>query len=629
MLKNLTDPFKYPKPEVVFKTTEAGEVKNASQQNADKITAAGKSAKRKRPEKSKQTLQRIWSYLIEHKVRLFAVLIMILLSSVLSIAGPYLIGVAIDRYIMEHSSGFVLFLVGLAAVYILQSVVLWFQNIWMISISQQTVFKMRKELFSKFHKLSIPYFSKRQHGELMSRMTNDIENVSNSLNSSVVQIFSSGLLLIGIAVVMISISPLLTLLSFIIVPLLFLGMKWITNRTSRMFKTQQCNLGDINGYVEETLSGQRIVKLFSQEQNVIDHFKERNERIRVSGFWAQAISGFIPKLMNGLNNLSFALIAGVGAILVINGHGITVGVIIMFAEYSRQFTRPLNDLANQWNTLLSAIAGAERVFEVLDEPEENDDEADAKALSEIKGHVEFDNVCFAYEENNPLIHNISFHAAEGEMIALVGPTGAGKSTLIHLLARFYNPTKGAIKIDGVDIRLVTRESMRSHMAYVMQDPYLFEGTIYENIVYGRMDASEEQVVQAARLANADSFIRRLPGGYHTRLKLGGDGISQGQKQLLAIARAILADPKILVLDEATSNIDTFTEIKIQEALQRLMKGRTCFVIAHRLNTIKHADRIVVIQAGTIVEQGSHEQLLKAKGYYYGLIHGAEKNSEAM
>jgi len=624
MLNKLTEPFKYPRPNTVFHTTKAIINEGTDQKESAKHA---KPAKRRTPEKSKQTLLRIWDYLIEYKFRLFAVLILIVISSGLSILGPYLIGVAIDRYIMVRGSGFVVFLLGLIIVYVMQSIVLWFQNVWMISISQNTVHKMREELFTKFHKLPIPYFGKRQHGELMSRMTNDIENVSNSLNSSVVQIFSSGLLLIGIAVVMVSISPLLTVLSFIIVPLLFLGMKWITNRTSKMFKTQQRNLGDINGYIEETLSGQRIVKVFSQEQNVIEQFKQRNERIRVSGFWAQAISGFIPKLMNGLNNLSFALIAGAGAILVINGHGITVGIIIMFAEYSRQFTRPLNDLANQWNTLLSAIAGAERVFEVLDEAEESDDEPDAVPLTDVKGHVEFERVCFAYEQGNPLIHHISFHASEGEMVALVGPTGAGKSTLIHLLARFYDPTEGAIKIDGVDTRSVTRESMRSHMAYVMQDPYLFEGTIYDNIVYGKIDAAEEDVIQAAKLANADSFIRRLPEGYHTHLKLGGDGISQGQKQLLAIARAILADPKILVLDEATSNIDTFTEIKIQEALQRLMKGRTCFVIAHRLNTIKHADKIVVIKDGTIIEQGSHEQLLGAKGYYYSLIHGADKLSE--
>ncbi|NIK78609.1 ATP-binding cassette subfamily B protein [Paenibacillus castaneae] len=613
MLKQLKDPFQYPKPERVI------------EQPGQSKAAAGTSKKKPRAQNASRTLKQMWGYLTEYKSRLAAVVVMVILSSALSLLGPYLAGTAIDRFIMNKDSGFVVFLVAMAASYALYSVTMWLQSIWMITISQKTVYRMRVQLFEHLHRLPIPYFSKRQHGELMSRVTNDIENVSASLNSSVIQVFSSALLLIGTVAVMLSLSPMLTLLTFIVVPLMLLGMKWITKQTGRLFKAQQRNLGDLNGYIEETLSGQRIVKAFSQEQTVIEEFKQRNERIRVSGFWAQTISGFIPKLMNALNNLSFAIIAGVGAIFVLND-AITVGVIVIFAEYSRQFTRPLNDLANQWNTLLSAIAGAERVFDVLSEEEERNDESAARHLSMLAGSVVFENVTFAYESRASTIRDVSFQVKPGETIALVGPTGAGKTTLIQLLCRFYDPSSGSIKIDGYDSRTIKRESLRSHMAFVMQDPFLFEGTIRENIRYGKLDATDAEVEQAAKLANAHSFITRLHDGYNAILKMDGSGISQGQKQLLAIARAILADPTILVLDEATSSIDTVTEIKIQEALQRLMKGRTSFVIAHRLNTIQQADQIVVLQDGAIIEKGSHLQLLRQNGYYSGMVSGQSTSS---
>lgn len=607
VLRQLKEPFQYQR---------SGE--------AVESTAAGKGKRKPRAQNMSQTLKQMWSYLIVYKGRLAAVIVMVILSSAFSLLGPYMAGTAIDRFLMNRDSGIIVFLLLMALVYALHSITMWLQSIWMITISQKTVYRMRVELFDHLHRLPIPFFSKRQHGELMSRVTNDIENVSSSLNSSVIQVFSSILLLVGTVSVMLSLSPLLTLLTFLVVPLMVLGMKWITKQTGRLFKAQQRNLGDLNGYIEETLSGQRIVKAFSQEKTVISAFKERNERIRVSGFWAQTISGFIPKLMNALNNLSFTIIAGIGAIFVLNDQ-ITVGTIIIFVEYSRQFTRPLNDLANQWNTLLSAVAGAERVFDVLSEDEERKDEGAARELAEVSGKVVFDKVTFAYEGRTATISEVSFEATPGETIALVGPTGAGKTTLIQLLCRFYDPSSGSILIDGHDTRTLKRENLRSHMAFVLQDPFLFEGTIYENIRYGKLDATDLEVQQAAKLANAHSFISRLKDGYGTVLKSDGSGISQGQKQLLAIARAILADPSILVLDEATSSIDTVTEIKIQEALQRLMKGRTSFVIAHRLNTIQQADQIVVLRDGAILEKGSHSQLLMQKGFYSSLVNGQLNN----
>ncbi len=605
MLKELIEPFRQPTP-------ESGVLRNP----------AGAEGRRKAKAKNwSGTVGRIWAYLARRKAKLMLVLFMVLLSSGLSLLAPYLVGVAVDDF-LEGPGGrtWIYFLIGLGAVYLLNSLTSWLQNIWMIEIAQETVYRMRFDLFSHLHRLPIPFYGKRQQGEIMSRLTNDIENVSSTLNSSAIQIFSSILTLIGTLTVMLWLSPLMTLLTFIVVPLMAAGMRWITRRTGPLYKERQKNLGELNGYIEETLSGQQIIKAFSQEKRVIRGFRERNDRIRLSGFWAQTISGFIPKLMNGLNNLSFAIVAGIGGILAIRG-SITIGTIIVFVEYARQFTRPLNDLANQWNTLLSAIAGAERVFEILDEDEESKDERGAVKVKHVEGAVQFTDVFFGYDEGNATLEAISFEAKPGEMIALVGPTGAGKTTLIQLLSRFYSPDKGTITLDGRDITTIERESLRSRMAFVLQDTFLFQGTIRENIRFGRLDATDEEVEQASKLANAHSFIMRMKDGYDKVLEANGSGISQGQKQLLAIARAILANPSILVLDEATSSIDTITEMKIQEGLERLMQGRTSFVIAHRLNTIRQADRILVLKDGRLEEQGSHEELLAHKDFYSNLYYG--------
>ncbi|MEK3799278.1 ABC transporter ATP-binding protein [Peribacillus sp. FSL H8-0477] len=573
---------------------------------------------KKKTSKRFAAIKRIWLYLADNKTLLMVVLAMVVISSALGLLGPFLVGMTIDDYIVsKNGNHFLTLLLSLLVIYLFNSLSTFLQNYWMIGIAQDTVYTMRSQLFRHLHKLPITFFDRRQHGELMSRVTNDIENVSSTLNSSVIQIFSSLLTLVGTIVVMLWLSPLLTLLTMIIIPLMFLGMKWITNRTGKLFKEQQKNIGELNGFIEETVSGQRIVKTFSQEDRVIREFKVRNEKLKQSGYLSQAYSGFIPKVMNLLNNLSFAIIAGVGGYLALKGF-ISIGTIVIFTEYSRQFTRPINDLANQFNTLLSAIAGAERVFEIIDEEEEDADELDSGTLEDIKGEVTFDEVSFAYEKSGETIKNVNLQVRAGENVALVGPTGAGKTTLINLLARFYDPNSGKILIDGHDIQQVKRSSLRSHMGFVLQDSYLFQGTVRENIRYGRLDATDSEVEEAARLANAHSFIVKLPNEYEFMLKQDGSGISQGQKQLISIARALLADPSILILDEATSSIDTITEVKIQEALQRLMYGRTSFVIAHRLNTIQQADKILVLEEGKIMESGTHDSLLKEKGFYYGL-----------
>lgn len=585
------------------------------------------------------TIRKLWRYLAVHKWMLILVLFMVVVNVAMGLLGPYVLGLAVDNLVYEQGDGIMRLIVCLGGIYAVLSLSAYLQNYWMIGISQKTVYTMRKDLFRHFHLLPIDYFVKRRHGELMSRITNDIDNVSQTLNSSFIQIFSSVLTFAGMLVLMAALSPLLTLVTLLIVPLMFLGMRWITSRTGRLFKEQQRHLGDLNGYVEETVSGQRIVKLFSQEKRVIEEFMEKNRRLRDASYWAQVYSGFIPKLMNVLNNASFAIIAAVGGWLTLRGV-ISVGTILVFAEYARQFTRPLNDLANQFNTLLSAAAGAERVFEVMEEESEFEDHEDSREkehlqtaqLQTVRGEIRFENVSFSYDgdegEKLDTLQGIDLHVKPGETMALVGPTGAGKTTITSLLARFYDPQQGRILIDGIDITTIERNELRRLMGFVLQDTFLFAGTIRENIRYGRLEASDEEVEHAAKLANAHSFIMQLPQGYDTVLTQDAADISQGQRQLLAIARAILADPAILILDEATSSIDTITEIKIQEALYRLMQGRTSIVVAHRLNTIQNADQIVVLHQGRIIERGTHQSLLAKKGYYYDLYQ-SQFTSEAM
>ena len=570
----------------------------------------------------KSVLMRIWHLIDQQRGLLITVMALVLASSALALIGPLMIGNIIDKFIIPKKVDGLSMQIGiLLLVYAGFSLTTYFQNYWMVGIAQQTVYRMRTQLFGHLQKLPIRFFDKRQHGELMSRVTNDIENVSQTLNSSLIQVFSSVLTLVGTVSIMLYLSPLLTLLTMIIVPLMFYAMRWITRRTGILFKEQQQAMGELNGIIEETVSGQRVVKAFSQEQNVMEEFAQKSERLRTAGFWAQTYSGFIPKVMNTLNNMSFATVAGVGGILAVTGYGgVTVGTIVIFSEYARQFTRPLNDLANQFNTVLSAIAGAERVFAVMDEPVEKDD---ATKLDEVlQGDVEFRDVTFGYDEES-IIKNLSFHVESGQTAAFVGATGAGKTTIMQLLSRFYEVDKGEILLDGIAIDELPRQTVRSQMAFVLQDPFLFEATVRENIRYGRLNATDEEVEEAAKKANAHTFISKLSEGYDTILTAGGEQISQGQKQLLSIARALVADPTLLLLDEATSSIDTVTELAIQEALERLMEGRTSFVIAHRLNTIRQADKIFVLGDGELLESGTHQELLNHKGIFYDMLNNED------
>ncbi|WP_339171785.1 ABC transporter ATP-binding protein [Solibacillus sp. FSL R5-0691] len=574
---------------------------------------SGKKKKGERAQNWTYTLKRIFDFVAEQKLLLFIVLLLVVLSSAFALIGPFIIGRLIDQFIDGSSlSQLSYWLYGLAGVYLLYSLSSYFQNYWMVGIAQQTVFRIRTQLYGHFFKLPLRFFDKRKHGELMSRATNDIETISSTLNSAFIQVVSSILTLTGTVAVMLWLSPLLTLITMLIVPLMFYGMRWITKRTSLLFKQQQAAIGEMNGLIEESITGQHVVKAFSQETEMLRQFDEKNSRIRTVGFWALTYSGFIPKVMNTLNSLSFAIVALAGGIFAYYGH-ISIGTIIIFTEYARQFTRPLNDLANQFNTVLSALAGAERVFLIMDEKE---DEIDGENV-ELLGNVRFQNVSFQYDAqaSSPTLSNVSFEVKSGQSVALIGQTGAGKTTIMQLLTGLYEKTDGKIVFDDMEIEEISKASLRSQMAFVLQDPFLFEMSIKENIRYGKLDATDEEIYEAAKKANAHTFIDKLPDKYDTILSADGSQISQGQKQLLSIARAFVADPKILLLDEATSSIDTVTELHIQEALEKLMEDRTSFIIAHRLNTIRKVDYVIVLNQGRIIEQGKRQDLIESQGVF--------------
>ncbi|RAT97052.1 ABC transporter ATP-binding protein [Brevibacillus sp. Leaf182] len=582
-----------------------------------------------KPKNFSGTLKRLWEAFGKEKKLLPIVFVIVFVDALLMLSAPYLIGKSIDAMTggEEALSFLSIIILALLGSYILDGALTFLQSWLMAGISQRIVTNLRQALFDKLQKLPIAYFDSRTHGELMSRLTNDIDNVSNSISQSTTQLMSGGIVLLGSLVMMLVLSPILTLACLITVPLVFLLTRTIAKRTSVLFKNQQMELGKLNGHIEETISGIQVVQAFNYEQKAIEDFTTINDRLCKIGMKAQVWTGFLMPIMNVINNLGFAMVAIVGGVLAVKGW-ITVGVIASFLSYSRQFVRPLNDLANIFNVLQSGVAGAERVFEVLDEQEEPLDSPVATVLAQPKGHVVFDQVSFGYRPDQPILKNISFEAQAGSTIALVGPTGAGKTTIVNLLTRFYDVTSGTIFLDGKDIREYSRDSLRRSFGFVLQDTYLFSGTIKENIMYGKPDATDTEVVTAAKMANADVFINRLPMRYDTMLTENGGNLSQGQRQLLAIARVILAKPSLLILDEATSSIDTRTELNIQDALLTIMEGRTSFVIAHRLNTIRDADTIMVVDRGEIVEKGSHDELIEQQGTYYQLFYNQFKNLEA-
>ncbi len=589
---------------------------------ADENRTQNPTKKKKRARDTKGTLLNIWKLIDEKRIQLIIVILMIICSSILSLVGPFLIGHIIDtKIIPKELNGLPQYIILLAIVYVMLSVTSYIGSFMMVSIAQRTVYLLRNQFFKHFQTLPVAYYDQKQHGELMSRMQNDIENVSQVLNSSFIQFTSSVVTLIGTLSIMLYLSPLLTLLTVIIIPIMFISLRWITARTSVLYALRQKQFGIMNGYIEEIVNGQTVVKAFSQEKYVIDTFNEKAKDVREYSFWSITFGGLIPKVMNYLNNLSFAIVAGIGGILALNQTaGVTVGVIVIFAEYARQFTRPLSDLANQFNTVLSAIAGAERVFDIMDEPSEKDDK-EAQDYQNINGEIEFEHVEFKYDPNQkvPTIKDLSFKINNGESVALVGATGAGKTTIVQLILHYYKVNKGRILIDGIPINKITRESLRSSIGVVLQDSYLFDGTIKDNIMYGTPNATYEEVVEAAKKANAHDFIEALENGYDTVLKGESGSLSQGEKQLISIARCLLQDPKILLLDEATSSIDTVTEIKIQEALDTLMQGRTSVIIAHRLNTVKKADLVFVLSHGELIESGSQDALIEQQGIYYHML----------
>jgi ATP-binding cassette subfamily B protein len=574
------------------------------------------------------TIRRVWKLAASERLRFLVIFSFMLGGAGLTLLLPRVIGNVIDLIGAGPARiDFHLVLTLLAILvgaYLADAVLGIFQGWLMAGVSQRIVASLRRTLFSKLQRLPVGFFDLRTHGELMSRLANDIELVSATLSQSVLQLMSGAIALTGSLAMMLLLSPLLTAAALVTLPLVFLLTRAIAKRTLPLYKAQQATLGAINGHIEETLSGMHVVKAFNQEPRVIRRFDALNASLRDVGTRAQIWTGFIMPLMNVLNNLSFALVAGVGGVLAVKGL-ITVGVIASFIIYSRQFSRPLNELANIFNTLQSSVAGAERVFEILDETEELGDPADAITLVAPKGHVVFEDVSFAYLPGVPVLKGVSFEAKPGSAIALVGPTGAGKTTLVNLLSRFFELSGGRILIDGRDLRDYTRSSLRQCFAVVLQDTYLFSGTIRENIRYGRPAASDLDVEAAAAMSHADAFIRHLPLGYDTPLSESGDSLSQGQRQLLAIARAVLADRPILILDEATSSVDTRTEMQLQRAMVGLMKGRTTFIIAHRLSTIRDADEILVLEGGAIVERGNHEALMALGGVYRDMIQRQYRN----
>ena len=585
------------------------------------------------------TMKQLMKYMSKYKIAIIAVLLFAIGSTVFSIVGPKILGKATTKIfegLMAKVSGtggidfgaIEKILLILVCLYLVSALFSFIQGYIMSGISQKISYEMRNQILEKINRMPMKYFDTKTHGEILSRITNDIDTLGMSLNQSLTQLITSVTTMVGILIMMLSISWLMTLAALVIIPLSLFAVRKVVGRSQKYFKKQQRYLGHVNGLVEENYGGHQIVRVFNKEEEVTEQFNKLNDELYDSAWKSQFLSGMMQPLMAFIGNLGYVMVSILGGWLAIR-KTIEVGDIQSFIQYVRNFTQPINQLAQVANQLQSTAAAAERVFEFLDEEEEDQTVINPADVNDIKGNIEFEHVNFGYKENKTIIHDFSVNVKKGQKIAIVGPTGAGKTTIVKLLMRFYDVNSGAIKIDGNDIRNFNRSELREAFGMVLQDTWLFNGTIKENIRYGKLDATDEEVVEAAKSANVHHFIKTLNDGYDMVLDEEASNVSQGQKQLLTIARAILADPKILILDEATSSVDTRTELLIQKAMDNLMEGRTSFIIAHRLSTIKDADMILVMNEGDIVEQGSHEELLEKGGFYAKLYNSQFEDDEAM
>ncbi len=565
-----------------------------------------------------KTLLRLWKFLKDFKGRIVLVVILNIIATGCSIIGPLLAGKAIDDYIQVFDlEGLKLLLIILALIYLANSLFTWLSTYGMAKISESTLYQIRKKLFDHLEKLPISYFDKNKKGDIMSRFTNDVQVISEALTDALMQILSSLITIVGVCFIMFKVNWILALVTISTVPLFFIFALKLGIKSGKLYNKQRSSLGKLSSYSEEMITGMKVVKSYVEENDAIREFEKSNEELRDISVKSQIVGNLIMPINGFVGNLGHILLIAVGALLVVNGK-CTIGIILVFIKYSNMFRRPINQLASLFANVQSALAGANRVFEVIDEPIEFD-ETKLLPLNNVEGYVKFDDVTFSYVKGKSILKNINLEAKPGDTIALVGPTGAGKTTIVNLLTRFYEIDKGNIYIDGIDIREVKKTDLRKRIGLVLQDTYLFKGTVIDNIRYGNKDATLDEVIEACKQAQAHSFIHRLPNGYNTIVEEEGLNFSQGERQLISIARAILSNPEILILDEATSNIDTKTEKAIQRGMQELMKGRTSFVIAHRLSTIRDASEILVINDGQIIERGSHKELLK-KGKFYSKMY---------
>ena len=582
-----------------------------------------------KPKNTKHTISRLFGYIKKYKFRLISVLFLMLISTATSLAGSYILRPIIneiaysDSSVAEKLTYLVYALLIMIGIYLVAVFSTYIQHQIMLRISQNAIETIRNDLFKKLQSLPVRFFDKETTGEIMSRFTNDVDNIGIMLDSALVSVISGSISLIGTLIIMLYINFWLTLITIAFLPVFAKGGAIIAKKSRKYYSSQQAALGAVNGYIEETVSGQKVVKVFNHEDTCVEEFSQLNEDLRDKQMYAQFFGGIMGPIMGNISQVCYSLTAGIGGVLCALGR-FDVGGLSIFVNFSRQFARPINELSMQISTVFSALAGAERVFKIMDENPEQPDAENADNMPDMKGFVEFKNVTFGYTPEKVILKNISLYAKPGQKIAFVGSTGAGKTTITNLLNRFYDIDDGQITIDGVDIRNIKRDVLRKNIAMVLQDTHLFTGTVMENIRYGRPDATDEEVVAAAKTASAHSFIMRLEHGYNTVLEGDGTNLSQGQRQLLNIARAAISHAPILVLDEATSSVDTRTERHIEHGMDRLMKNRTTFVIAHRLSTVRNANAIMVLESGEIIERGDHEDLLKQNGRYYELYTGKKE-----